>query len=142
MPGPVGKYLGPPKVRAIRDPDLAGALATAFVRCQNDRPTKPSPNLNPFFWKALPIFQGDRVRISRKAGGSNALAGRLASLRRVEVGFRARSSRPAGRAVPFLGSGQAAFRYVPRWRFAFSATCSFSTAPRRWTLRASTARAT
>ena len=47
MPGPVGKYLGPPKVRAIRDPDLAGALANAFVRCQNDRPTKPSPNLNP-----------------------------------------------------------------------------------------------
>ena len=47
MPGPVGKYLGPPKVLAIRDPDLAGALAAASIRSQNDRPTKPSPNLNP-----------------------------------------------------------------------------------------------
>ena len=46
MLGAVGKQLGPPKVLAIRDPDLAGALAAAFVGSQNDRPAKPSPNLN------------------------------------------------------------------------------------------------
>ena len=39
--------MGPPKVLTIRDPDLAGALSAAFVSCQNERTTKPSPNLNP-----------------------------------------------------------------------------------------------